>query len=188
MVSLRRWNDLLSIVVVALAVYILLWPFLPSLAWWAKYQAPLISHTHSTVLAVTDPTPDFNALVIPKLDMRQQVHDGKTALTLSKGIWHIPGSSTPDKGGNTVMAGHRFTYSGKAVFYYLDKVAVGDSITTYWGGKRYDYHVSLIKEVSPDDTTLVQPTDNPKLTIYTCTPLWSAKHRLIIQADLVETP
>lgn len=84
------------------------------------------------------------------------------------------------------MAGHRFTYSGKAVFYYLDKVAINDNMTLYWQGKRYDYVVTSVNVVPPTDAKLVAPTDTPTLTIYTCTPLWSAKDRLVITAKLAE--
>jgi LPXTG-site transpeptidase (sortase) family protein len=184
--NLRRFNDVLSIVIIALAIYIFIWPFLPSLKWWTKFQAPIISHVPSVSVAASDPIPKENTLTIPTLEMREQVYDGTNLGTLSKGIWHLPNSSSPDKGGNTVMAGHRFTYSGKAVFYYLDKVKVNDNMTLYWQGKRYDYVVTAINVVPPTDGKLVAQTDNPTLTIYTCTPVWSAKDRLVITAKLAE--
>jgi LPXTG-site transpeptidase (sortase) family protein len=184
--NLRRFNDFLSVVIIVLALYIFIWPFLPSLNWWTKFQAPIISHTPSISVAASQPIPKENTLIIPKLEMHEQVYDGATLHTLSKGIWHLPNSSSPDKGGNTVMAGHRFTYSGKAVFYNLDKVALNDNMTLYWQGKRYDYVVTAINVVPPTDGKLVAPTNEPTLTVYTCTPLWSAKDRLVITAKLAE--
>jgi sortase A len=184
--NLRRINDFLSVVIIVLALYIFIWPFLPSLKWWTKFQAPIISHVPSVSVAASQPIPKENTLIIPTLEMQEQVYDGATLHTLSKGIWHLPNSSSPDKGGNTVMAGHRFTYSGKAVFYYLDKVKVNDNMTLYWQGKRYDYVVTAINVVPPTDGKLVAPTDTPTLTVYTCTPLWSAKDRLVITAKLAE--
>lgn len=184
--TLRKFNDLLSLFIIVLALYIFVWPFLPSFTWWVKFQAPVISHSHNVSVAATQPIPKEDTLVIPTLEMQEQVYDGATLHTLSKGIWHLPNSSSPDKGGNTVMAGHRFTYSGKAVFYYLDKVKVNDNMTLYWQGKRYDYVVTAINEVPPTDGRLVAPTETPTLTVYTCTPLWSAKNRLVITAKLAE--
>jgi len=184
--TLRRFNNFLGVVAAALAVFIFIWPFLPALAWWTKYQAPVISHTAPTAVAVDDPVPTENTLVMPKLEMRQQVYDGNDTGTLNKGIWHLPDSSSPDKGGNTILAGHRFTYDGKAVFYYLDKVAINDNVSLYWQGKRYDYAVTAINIVPPTDQKLIAATNDPTLTIYTCTPLWSAKDRLVITAKLVE--
>ena len=187
-VRLRHINNLLGIVVIALALFIFVWPFLGSLSWWAKHQAPIISHKTQTVLAASEAIPSENTLVIPKMDLRQTVYEGPDTRTLSKGVWHIPGTSSPDKNGNTIMAGHRFTYNavGSGVFYYLDKLAINDNIYMYWQGKRYDYVVTAVNEVPPTDETLVAPTDNPTLTLYTCTPLWTSKHRLVITAKLVE--
>jgi LPXTG-site transpeptidase (sortase) family protein len=186
MLSLRHFNNFLSVVVVVLACFIFIWPFFPTISWWARFQAPVISHTASTSVVKSEPIPADNTLVIPKLEMREQVYDGTNTGTLRKGVWHLPNSSSPDKSGNTVMAGHRFTYDGKAVFYYLDKVAIGDNMTLYWQSKRYDYIVTAINEVPPTDGTLVAATDTPTLTVYTCTPLWSAKNRLVITAKLAE--
>jgi LPXTG-site transpeptidase (sortase) family protein len=186
MLRLRYFNNFLSVVVVVLACFIFIWPFFPKISWWARFQAPVISHTAPTSVVKSDPVPVDNTLVIPKLEMREQVYDGSNLGTLRKGIWHLPNSSSPDKGGNTVMAGHRFTYDGKAVFYYLDKVAIGDNMTLYWQNKRYDYIITAINEVQPTDGTLVATTDTPTLTVYTCTPLWSAKNRLVITAKLAE--
>ncbi len=182
----RRLNNGLAVVVIVLALYILAWPFLPALTWWTRYEAPVISHKAPTSVAVNAPIPQQNTLVIPVLNMREEVFDGPDQHTLNKGIWHLPDNSTPIIGGNTIMAGHRFTYSGKAVFYYLDKVHTGDEMTLYWQGKRYDYLVTGVNQVPPTDTSLIAQTADPTLTIYTCTPLWSAKDRLVITAKLAE--
>ena len=170
-----------------LATYILIWPFLPNLSWWVKYSAPVVSKPVVTKVSANDEIPKDNTLVIPKLAMREIIHEGQDISALRKGIWRIPTSSTPDKRGNTIMAGHRFTYDGQAVFYNLDKVSAGDNLTVYWQGKRYDYRVKMINEVTPTDESLIAPTNDPTITIYTCTPLWSAKNRLVITAKLTES-
>lgn len=183
--NLRRLNNLLSVVIVVLALYIIAWPFLPSLTWWVRHDAPLVS-AKPHVNMPTEP-PAQNTLLIPSLGMEETIYDGPNAATLNKGVWHMPVGSSPDKGGNTVLSGHRFTYSGKAVFYYLDKVKQGDPVYVYWNGKQHDYKVAHIREVSPNDTSIEAPTDTAMLTIYTCTPLWSAKNRLVIQTEPVES-
>ncbi len=185
-ITLRHFNTGLGLLVIFLALYIFTWPFLPSLTWWVRHEAPVVSRRPETVVATSEPTPTQNTLLIPKLEMKQAVYDGPDVQTLNKGVWHLPKNSTPDRGGNTIIAGHRFTYSGKAVFYYLDKVSKGDAITLFWEGKRYDYVVTGVHVVSPTDSSLIAPTTNSILTIYTCTPLWSAKDRLVITAELME--
>lgn len=183
-ISLRRGNDFLSLIIVVLALYIIVVPFLPSIDWWVRYQAPVISS--APTVDITGSRPTGNTLVIPALGMSQAIHEGQYASTLSKGVWHRPATSTPDKQSNTVLSGHRFTYSGKSVFYYLDKIKVGDPVYVYWDGKQYHYEVTQLLEVSPDAGSIEDATNEPRLTIYTCTPLWSAKNRLVIQAKLIE--
>jgi sortase A len=118
--------------------------------------------------------------------LQQQVYDGASSTTLRKGVWHRPKTSDPTKGSNTVMAGHRFTYKNpEGVFYNLDKIKVDDSIVLYWQGKKYTYKVVATFVVTPDRIDVEAPTKDPRLTLYTCTPLWNPKFRLIIQADPV---
>ena len=101
----------------------------------------------------------------------------------------MPHTSTPDKGGNTVLVGHRFTYKNpEGVFYHLDKVQLGDAITLHWQGNAYDYEVAEIKVVPANEISVEDNTAEPQLTIYTCTPLWSVKNRLVIIAKPLEEP
>lgn len=181
---LRRINDVLTVVVVVFSLYIIMAPFAPDIAWWAQHEAPIISKPATVAPITTIPTD--NTLVIPSMAFSEPVHEGPNKWTLHYGVWHLPFSSTPDKGGNTVFAGHRFTYHDPAIFYHLDKVKIGDSITLYWNKKKYDYKVTTILTVKPTETSVEQPTDKPRLTIYTCTPLWTSKYRLVVEATPVE--
>ena len=187
-ITLHWLNNLLTVLVVLVGVYIVAAPFVPAVRWWAQHQAPLVSSKPSapTPKANSPTAPADNTLVIPGLAMQETVHEGPTIYTLREGVWHLPQSSTPDKGGNTVMAGHRFTYAGAAVFYNLDKVQAGNDIYMYWNRLRYHYQVSVVRVVAPTEISVEAPTARPTLTIYTCTPLWSTKQRLVIQAKLME--
>lgn len=180
----KRINNTLAALVALAALYIFVLPFMPAVSWWVKHDAPLVGAQAPAVLSSTDSIPADNTLVIPKIDLRTGIHGGSIT-SLNKGAWHIPDSGEPDLGGNTVIAGHRFTYSGSAVFYNLDKVQKSDMVYVYWEGKRYEYIIEAINVVPPTDTSLVAPTHSPILTIYTCTPVWSAKDRLVITARLV---
>lgn len=130
--------------------------------------------------------PTDSRLVIPKIALDQHIYEGTSPYLVNKGVWARPNTSTPPKGSNTVLVGHRFTYDGPATFYNLDKVAVGDPIVVYWRGKEYDYKVSETKVVPPTAIDVEAPTKDPQLTIYTCTPLWSAKNRLVVVAKPIK--
>lgn len=183
--SHQKINDFLTILVVCFGLYLIGVPYLPQVGWWLHPPTPVASHTIKIdTAAALPPIPADNELVIPRLGMKETIHTGPTIAELRKGVWLIPGSSTPDQGSNTVIIGHRFTYAGPAVFYFLDKVQLGDSITVDWQHKEYTYTVKNIRAVLPTDVSVERPTKNSQLTLYTCTPLWSVSHRLVITATL----
>lgn len=190
----QRFNDILSIVVVFVALYILVLPFVPQLTlWWQKRNDKTQGYVYQTRLTedpaveeVQAPIPEGKRLVLPTIQLDEEVHEGEKFWTLSKGLWRRPNTSTPDRGGNTVIVGHRFTYNGPAQFYHLDKIQIGDKFPLYWEGVEYDYEVFDISVVSALEVSVESPTDDPILTIYTCTPLWSAKDRLVIKSRLLE--
>lgn len=185
--TLRQFNNCLTVLVVILSLYIILMPVLPAISWWTKHEAPLVSAKPSTAAPAKPSQVPDQTLVIPALAMKEPINEGPNEATLRLGVWKLPNSSTPDKGGNTVMAGHRYTYSGSGVFYHLDKVNAGDDVYIYWQHKRYKYDVTWVRIVPPSDGSVVAPTPDSEVTIYTCTPLWSFKDRLIVRAKLVET-
>ncbi|MBD3329688.1 sortase [Candidatus Dojkabacteria bacterium] len=132
-----------------------------------------------------DLIPDGNRLIIPSIGVDVAIVEGDDEDTLSRGAWRRPKTSTPDKGGNTVLTGHRFQYKppNNKTFYNLDKVQLDDEIVVYWFGTRHSYKVSSIFEVEPDQIEIEDDTDYPILTLYTCTPLWTAKKRLVVIAE-----
>ncbi|MDQ3123410.1 MAG: sortase [bacterium] len=179
----RRFNNVLTVVAVVIALYIILLPLLPQLAWWVKEQSPIktwTSNQQEVAAEAEEPIKD-NRLLIPSLSLNKEIHEGG-AESLNKGVVRRGQTSTPDKGSNTVLVGHRFTYDGKGVFYHLDKVKKGDEITVHWNKKAYKYRVTEIVVVKADAIEIEAPTKDDLLTIYTCTPLWSAKDRLVIKA------
>lgn len=182
----RQFNNYLSILVIALALYIIIWPFLPAInLWWQRHTQPAGGYVYPTRLvkkSAVKSIPQDNRIVIPSLRMDEAINEGATAAALSKGIWHRPATGNPAQGSNTVLIGHRFTYSGQAVFYNLDKVHANDKIIVYWQGKEYDYNVIESRVVPAGAIEIEYPTEAPTLTLYTCTPLWTAKDRLVITA------
>jgi sortase A len=189
-VRLARVNTILLLLIILINGYTISLPAIPgAVFWWqnrgGKQTVRLEQKIHT--LASKNPdrkaVPAENRLIVPSMAFDQAVFEGKTAKTLNKGLWHRPGTSSPDKGGNTVLAGHRLTYTNpQSTLYHLNKVSVGDPIGIWWNGKLYGYKVTEIKTVGPDEVSVEAPTDNPQLTIYTCTPLWLPKDRLVVIA------
>lgn len=180
-ISLRQFNNLLSVVVVALCLYVILAPLWPKVKYQTQPVPPLVQAIDKGEQEVI---PDANTLVIPGMKLQQEIHEGGEWV-LNKGVWHQSDTGSPSAGGNMVLSGHRFTYGGPAVFYHLDKVKVGDKIAIFWEKKKYEYEVKEVKEVAPTTTEILAHTEKDQLTIYTCTPLLTAKNRLVIVAELM---
>ena len=51
--------------------------------------------------------------------------------------------------------------------------------------EKYSYKVSEIKTVKPEEVEILESTENEILTLYTCTPIYIATHRLVVIAERV---
>lgn len=132
----------------------------------------------------TQKPPVGNRLVIPKIGVDVEIVEGKDERSLNRGIWHLPDSANPAIGGNTVLTGHRFQYlSGPKTLYLLDQMQVNDTIIVYWEGQEYDYRIKERRIVNPDAVEILDPTPDPQLTVFTCTPVFSTKQRLVLFAE-----
>jgi len=193
--QLSRINSLLLGLIILINLYVVLAPIAPSVVfWWQSHhgnQKQTLTariHQKTTIPSKSEPKLQANHLVVPSMLLDQPIQEGPISQQysiLDKGIWHWPNSSTPDKGGNTVLLGHRFTYTNpRGVFYFLNKVAVGDEIGVTWSNQQYLYKVVSVTEVPPTDTAIEDNTPDARLTIFTCTPLWLPKDRLVVVAEL----
>lgn len=185
LITLRRFNNILGALLICLALYIIVWPFLPGLNWWVRHDIPLVSSITAPKVNVKQ-IPAENTLIVPALGMREKIFEGESVFTVNQGVWRRPQTSTPDQSSNTVLVGHRFTYTGQSVFYNLDKVRNDDEIIIYWSGKAYTYKVDKISTVPPEAVEVEAPTDESILTLYTCAPLLTAKDRLVVTARLIQ--
>jgi len=129
----------------------------------------------------------INLLIIPSIGVKIPIVEGTSEAVLNKGAWRLPETSTPDKGSNTVITGHRWKYRppSEKTFYLLDKVVVGDIFKIIWQGKEYDYKVISTQVVKPTDVWVLNPTTKSTATLITCTPLFSTKNRLVVKGQLI---
>lgn len=156
-----------------------MFPILPEIAF-------ALSLRESQIAQLREPgASEDNRVTIPSILVNAPFLQGSEDV-LNSALWHRPGTGNPAQGGNMVLAGHRFQFtSGPKTLYHLDKVKVGDDIMVSWEGEVYKYVVYEMVEVAPTAVEIEQETTNHILTIYTCTPLWSADQRLVIKAKPV---
>jgi len=202
--SWRKLNIGLLSVIILVNLYTILLPALPALRYWwesdhakgkvtATVQQYIKQTSEDTSVKAATPQQDDtsgNRLIIPRMLMNTKIIEGPMSNpygNLKKGAWRLPFSATPDKEGNTVIAGHRFTYTeSRSVFYYLDKLQIGDEIGVQWNGVMHTYKVVSSTVVSPTDTEVQGATKDTRLTLYTCTPVWNPRNRLVVVAKPVE--
>ncbi|HEY5261805.1 MAG TPA: sortase [Solirubrobacteraceae bacterium] len=85
-------------------------------------------------------------------------------------------------GGTTAVAGHRTTYL--APFRHIDELHPGQSIVLEMPYARFAYRVVGSRTVLPTDVSVIKPVDYARLVLSSCTPPFSATHRLIVFARL----
>lgn len=93
------------------------------------------------------------------------------------GLTPLPGVGEP-----FAVAGHRTTYG--APFYKLDKLRAGDPIYLDTPYAHFRYAVVKTTVVQPNDVTVLSDRGYA-LVLTTCTPLYSASHRLIVWGRLI---
>jgi sortase A len=119
---------------------------------------------------------------IPRLGVNAVVRAGSDARTLRLAVGHIPGTSLPGELGNSGFAAHRDTF-----FRRLGDIRPGDEVRIVTPEGTFRYEVESTRVVQPSDVWVLDPTEQPALTLVTCYPftyVGSAPQRFIVRAGL----
>ncbi len=140
----------------------------------APTVAPIITMKPINVNALPAPIPTDNRVVIPKIGVNIVYGPGQASLD-NGAEWRYPERGNPDTGGNFIIAAHRFTLAPtptetirKSPFYNIDKLVLGDKIVVDYKGIRYGYEISKIFDVKPEQVEIEAPSEDDKLTLYSC--------------------
>jgi len=106
--------------------------------------------------------------------------DGDRSL-LRKGPVHYGNTPLPGEGEPFAVAGHRTTYG--APFSRLDELRPGDRMVVQTPYAHLTYEVAKVTTVSPDDVGVLLDRGYG-LVLTTCTPRYSASHRLVVWGQL----
>ena len=154
----------------------------------APAVAPLIVMKPINVNALPSPTTTNNRIVIPKIGVDIAYAPGESSL--DKGAqWRYPERGNPILGGNFIIAAHRFSIQPtpqgtieKSPFYNIDKLVSSDKIVIDYKGVRYGYEISSIGTVSNDKIEIEAPSEDAKLTLYSCELDCSSSDRIVLVA------
>ena len=125
-------------------------------------------------------------ILINSIEVEGNIYEGLDSHTMNKGFWHFPSSNLPGQKGNTVIIGHRYAKlpPNKDTFFNLDKVKVGDRIEVIQLDSEFTYIVTDTKIVEKNDTSVLQDYSDYRITLITCSPLWTSQQRLVIVGKL----
>ena len=129
---------------------------------------------------------ELGKLSIEKIDLKMPVVEGVAEELLKTAAGHVPETAAIGDFGNAVIAGHRM-YDYGVHFNRLGEMEIGDIIGyTSADGESCLFEVFEITVIEPDDQiAFVQSMDESIITLYTCTPIREATHRLLVRAELI---
>jgi LPXTG-site transpeptidase (sortase) family protein len=124
-------------------------------------------------------------IIIPNLNIDLTV---KKARVIG-GYWEVlpdaanwgEGSGLPGRQGNVVI----FAHAREGLFLPLKEIKEGMKIYVLTSKEWFNYEVKEIKEVLPDQTDVISPTEDQTLTLYTCSGFADSK-RMIVVAKILE--
>ncbi len=188
---------------IALVLYLIALPFYPYLKYQAGYKEFAGLPEAEERVIIKEQVAEFksglpknefdvspNRVIIPKIGVNAPiVVTENSEYGLSQGAWLVPNTSTPDKGGNTVITGHRFKYlpPHNLTFYLFHKLEKGDLVSIVWKERDYLYRIKETRIVEPTEVSIMDPTKEPTLTMFTCHPIYSTEKRLVVVSELVES-
>ena len=106
---------------------------------------------------------------------------GTDEWALTRGAGWIEGTAEPGASGNVGIASHRDGF-----FRPLKDVGVGDIVILEMKRGSMTYGIESIQIVEPTDVWVLDPTEEPSITLVTCYPFYfvgSAPQRYIIRAS-----
>ncbi len=147
--------------------------------------------TPNSIGSTQDITDQRNRLQIEKIDLEVAYHTGGPEALNEGAWWRHSDRGNPKDGGNFILSAHRF-YIGltpqatraKSPFYRLEEVNVGDTMRVFYDGQWYEYRATEKYTVKPDAVAIEAPSNEAKMTLYTCTLGGSADGRVVIEATL----
>jgi LPXTG-site transpeptidase (sortase) family protein len=138
--------------------------------------------TSGSVVAVPSRGAWVARLEAPTVQMNATVLEGSDDRTLDRGAGHIEDTPLPGQPGNIGIAGHRDT-----IFRPLKHIQIGDPLNLTTRDRIYHFRISSTSIVGPKDVHVLDPTNEPTLTLVTCYPfefIGRAPRRFIVQARL----
>src|SRR4030042_3642648 len=124
--------------------------------------------------------PSPKRILIPGVNIDLEVDKSKAI----DGYWEVydnkagwgEGSGYPGQPGNQVI----FAHAREGLFSPLRSIEVGMSVYILTDSGWFSYKVAETRQVSPNQTEVITPTQDETLTLYTCTGYKDSKRLIVI--------
>jgi sortase A len=124
-------------------------------------------------------------ITLESLGLSWPIFEGTQEAQLSQGVGHYIGSVLPGVIDNSILSGHQST-----VFARLGELEKGDRILIETNAGVFVYVITMFEVVDRSDQTVIQPSDDPILTLTTCYPfgaIGNTTEAYIVTAELVSS-
>lgn len=144
---------------------------------------------YNSILNITEDG-QIGTINIPSIDCRLPIYHGSSEDMLAKGAVHLAGTAFPIGGSSarSVISAHT-AFPGKIFFDRLSEVEIDETFSVTVLGDTFNYKVTEINIVLPDEVEYLQPVkDKDLITLVTCTPYSVNSHRLLVTGERDDTP
>lgn len=122
-----------------------------------------------------------NFIKISSLDINLPVYSSEIKNNkwevANDGVSYLKTSVSPGQIGNSIMYGHNWSN----LLGRLVKIKTGDVVEiNYTDNSKKEFIVTLIQEVNPNDVTILNETNDRRLTIYTCSGFMDSKRFVVV--------
>jgi len=126
------------------------------------------------------PADEPKRIIIPSLEIDLAVKRARVV----NGYWEVfekeagwgDGSGIPGSKGNQVI----FAHARPGIFASLKDIKEGMSIYVLTEGRWYEYQTVEIKDVYPNQVEVIKPTEDERLTLYTCLGFADRKRLIVV--------
>lgn len=145
------------------------------------------------ILKVYVPKMTENEIKIPALDLTAPITwrvnniGSEVSKALENGVIHLNGTVFPGEIGNVFITGHSSNFvwakgNYNSIFALLDKLVIGDKVYIKYNSQVYIYEIFDKTIITPSQTSVLDQTEDSRLTLATCWPVGTNLQRLVIFA------
>lgn len=132
------------------------------------------------------PSPEHaRQIQIPAIGIDAPIVLGDGWEQLKQGVGQHIGDTKPGEPGNLVLSAHNDIFG--QIFRYLDQLQIGDEIIVYSNIRSYTYVIDQsVQIVDPTFVQVMEPTNDPTITLISCYPYMVNNKRIVVKASLVD--